>query len=268
MKNCKGFTLIELLVVVAIIGLLIAILVPSLGKVRRRTKTVLCSTNQRGLVQSYRMYFQASQNVLSSTGHGNQGAWDFQLLGGGKGYETPALYYANNGTGGSGDKIRFCPETDAQRRAPALEAGSAFLGWDCRFGPGGGSTGSYAMNNWVYRAGSVNGIPSAQNGSFYEIKKIQNDTVVPVFVDSIWHDIVPRQTDGIAYNTLAPATSGNDQRGTRSLADAVINRHEKKVVISYWDGHVEPTKLEMMFTVKWSRGWTFSQAISVNYNTQ
>ena len=45
----KKFTLIELLIVVAIIGILVSILVPSLGKARYKAKLVLCKSNQKQL---------------------------------------------------------------------------------------------------------------------------------------------------------------------------------------------------------------------------
>jgi prepilin-type N-terminal cleavage/methylation domain-containing protein/prepilin-type processing-associated H-X9-DG protein len=45
--NANGFTLIELLVVIAIITLLMAVLLPTLGRVRKQARTVACQANLR-----------------------------------------------------------------------------------------------------------------------------------------------------------------------------------------------------------------------------
>src|SRR5271170_7301218 len=56
--NRRGFTLIELMVVVAIIALLVAVLLPSLGKARERSKIVYCLSNLRQMGIMYRTYLQ------------------------------------------------------------------------------------------------------------------------------------------------------------------------------------------------------------------
>lgn len=55
-KNFKGFTLIELLVVISIIALLMAIMMPALGKARELAKTVICKTNQKQLIVAANLY--------------------------------------------------------------------------------------------------------------------------------------------------------------------------------------------------------------------
>lgn len=54
--HMDGFTLIELLVVISIIAVLMAIMMPSLRKVREAGKKILCSANSRGIMNSMLMY--------------------------------------------------------------------------------------------------------------------------------------------------------------------------------------------------------------------
>ncbi len=59
-----GFTLIELLVVVAIIALLIAILLPSLGRARDTAKTVRCASNLKQLYTGITLYEAQNDSVI------------------------------------------------------------------------------------------------------------------------------------------------------------------------------------------------------------
>jgi prepilin-type N-terminal cleavage/methylation domain-containing protein/prepilin-type processing-associated H-X9-DG protein len=51
-----AFTLVELLVVIAIIGLLISILLPTIGKARGSANTVKCASNMRTIMQAVGLY--------------------------------------------------------------------------------------------------------------------------------------------------------------------------------------------------------------------
>ncbi len=56
MKRVRGFTLIELLVVVAIIGLLLSILMPSLRRARDQAKQVKCQASLRQIGVAFEAY--------------------------------------------------------------------------------------------------------------------------------------------------------------------------------------------------------------------
>ncbi len=60
----RAFTLIELLVVVAIIVLLIAILLPSLGRAREQARTVKCASNLRQIMLAVQIYAQENDSYL------------------------------------------------------------------------------------------------------------------------------------------------------------------------------------------------------------
>lgn len=60
----RGFTLIELLVVVAIIALLIAILLPSLGRARELANRASCAANVTGILKACVVYSQENNDAF------------------------------------------------------------------------------------------------------------------------------------------------------------------------------------------------------------
>lgn len=87
-----GFTLIELLVVVAIIGLLMSVLLPSLRAAREQAKSAVCSSNLRQLALGWQMYADDSGGVCLPMRYANAGG----------GASNPDNYYSV----GNGRKYR------------------------------------------------------------------------------------------------------------------------------------------------------------------
>ncbi len=63
-RNRIGFTLIELLVVISIITMLVAILLPALGKARSSARTLKCLSTQRSMGMSLQMYADMSKSWI------------------------------------------------------------------------------------------------------------------------------------------------------------------------------------------------------------
>jgi prepilin-type N-terminal cleavage/methylation domain-containing protein/prepilin-type processing-associated H-X9-DG protein len=69
-----GFTLVELLVVVGIIAVLIAMLMPALGRARETARRVNCMSNLRQLATAWLAYAQANKGQLVPA-ENNAAAW-------------------------------------------------------------------------------------------------------------------------------------------------------------------------------------------------
>ena len=56
-----GFTLVELLVVIAVLGVLIALLLPALGRVKEQTRRTVCQQHERQIVLAELMYARENE---------------------------------------------------------------------------------------------------------------------------------------------------------------------------------------------------------------
>ena len=73
--NPPGFTLIELLVVIAIIALLMAILVPTLSRVRKQAQAMVCRAKLRQWGAALAIYTQDNEGRFPCNAGGSAGEW-------------------------------------------------------------------------------------------------------------------------------------------------------------------------------------------------
>lgn len=79
-----GFTLIELLVVISIIAMLLSILMPALGKVRKSAQAIVCATRLKQVGVALELYAQQYKNFYPpcsiNDGTPQQMTWDMFLM--------------------------------------------------------------------------------------------------------------------------------------------------------------------------------------------
>jgi len=97
-----GFTVTELLVVVAIIGLIVALVIPTIGKVRSKSRTLKCLTNQRTITMANYTYATSNQSRFASPRTDSQGTLYVNggNVGGGSAHCWVKAEGANLATGG------------------------------------------------------------------------------------------------------------------------------------------------------------------------
>ena len=78
MNRKRGFTLIEILVVVAIIAILLAVIVPALGKAKEMVKKTICKNNIRNQCLGTILYSEANNGWVPTFPAGNW-FWDISF---------------------------------------------------------------------------------------------------------------------------------------------------------------------------------------------
>ena len=270
MRRTKAFTLIELLVVISVIALLMAILLPILGRVRRNARAGVCLSNLRQWGMVYKMYTDEFDGMLPRD-YG-EFAWYYPI----------SPYYSNDA------KILLCPtakkaaDPDGTDSGPPF--GGTFLAWghfeppDAR--PAWDTCGSYGLNQWSYKLGKrENGKNAGEDeGSRPAVGFVSQRRVkIPRRFASMTEDpneIKPKRYWNTAYarnsNNIplvfdccwlyarfvedAPPPSKDADSGIRSFGYAnplCIDRHSGGINIVFMDFSVRKVELKELWTLKW-----------------
>jgi prepilin-type N-terminal cleavage/methylation domain-containing protein/prepilin-type processing-associated H-X9-DG protein len=264
-RTYGGFTLIELLVVIAIIALLMAILLPTLQRVKQQARAVVCQSNLRQWGIILRAYSSTADGQLHNQGFCEVAAPEFWM------------YWLTQNAPGTED-IRCCPmatkpadPTGSASPVSNQVVGATFRAWG-KFRPlmpKHGRVdklyhGSYGMNSWLSVADKsgawIIGIAAANANytpeDFWTTENVKGAIDIPVFLDSWWWCAWPKYND-------QPAQNQDDTRpfpcGCRdSMRRFCVDRHDGYVNAVFLDNSVRKVGLKQLWTLKWHRRYDTS----------
>jgi prepilin-type N-terminal cleavage/methylation domain-containing protein/prepilin-type processing-associated H-X9-DG protein len=242
MGKSRGFTLIELLVVIAIIALLMAILMPTLNRVKKQARSSACQMNLHQWSQIWAMYCQENDGYFCR--HGNmwrRGSWIFALR---------PLYETRS------DILR-CPMAK-KRPLTAGNYGGPFRTYVMGTGGPGDlrEECSYGLNCWVYNPypgeTAIQSRPTEWN---WKTIDVESGNRIPLFADCMWRGGGPFYESGNPHsNRIAPSEYHGQWLGAaHEMKHFCIDRHNGFINMAFLDWSVRRVGIKELWTLKWHR---------------
>jgi prepilin-type N-terminal cleavage/methylation domain-containing protein/prepilin-type processing-associated H-X9-DG protein len=221
MNSKRAFTLVELLVVIAIIGILAALLLPTLSSAKHKAHQIQCGGNLRQLgigLQSFVADNHSYPSGIAGTNAEYPGTWMDQLQRGGFDETKPKTNFLTEG-------VWRCPSAKAITTATPSRIVPVSYGYNAH--------GSLRIGNPTNALGLLGRYALAQL-LFQPIQ--ESEVVVPSDMMAIGDSLVVG-----AVFFMRGELSYLDQNG-RATA-----RHQGKLNVAFCDGHVESPSLKSLF---------------------
>ena len=226
-SGAAGFTLVELLVVIAVIGVLVALLLPVLGRAKEQANRVACMNNLRQLAKGMQMYGGDNQWYFpGSAVHDDLGLGPFasdwiHWEASRKLSEGALAKYV-----GSDPRLYRCPSDDAEAHPLALKWGpNTFQPTEPYFY-------SYCMNRWL---GSGEAIAERKLNHRNELRKPRFTMIKDPARMPLLAEVDERLLRDGAWEPGGWVSSG------RFMWDEMLsNRHDTKRGREHWSPGFEP----------------------------
>jgi prepilin-type N-terminal cleavage/methylation domain-containing protein/prepilin-type processing-associated H-X9-DG protein len=246
----RAFTLTELLIVLGLVALLVALLLPVVGRMRSTAAAVGCMSSLRQVCTAWTMAMSEDRGRLidyvNSAPRPDE-AW--------KGYWTGAAEQSR-----LSPAVLLCPSALGPTGADDNEGyGDADHAWTGRYATAGTAlkyndntyrVSSYGFNRYLTSSGGF-----GSGGATY-LTDVRNASNVPAFLDCASHDVRP--ANGSVARPVEPPPDLHGTGVTRRNPEHwrfLLARHGRGINVCMADGSARWVRLEDLYTLNWKADW-------------